>query len=89
MYLPRDPASHTSYVAGEIAQCDLWSPAVGVPVGSGQTRRTAQLPVLTMVTGRSRWLSGVLIPSRQAQELFAGWVAISGGFAGNPAGAGL
>ena len=26
-----------------------------------------------MVTGYSRWLSGVLIPSRRAEDLFAGW----------------
>jgi len=31
------------------------------------------LPVLTMVTGYSRWLSGQLIPSRAASDLFAGW----------------
>jgi transposase len=71
--LPPDPASRTSYVAGEIAQCDLWFPPVRVPVGCGQVRRPAQLPVLTMVTGYSRWLSGVLIPSRHAEDLFAGW----------------
>jgi transposase len=73
VYLPPDPASRTSYVAGEIAQCDLWFPPVRVPVGCGQVRRPAQLPVLTMVTGYSRWLSGVLIPSRHAEDLFAGW----------------
>ena len=44
-----------------------------IPVGFGQVRRPAQLPVLTMVTGYSRWLSAVLIPSRQAEDLFAGW----------------
>ena len=44
-----------------------------VPVGCGQVRRPAQLPVLTMVTGYSRWLSALLIPSRQAADLFAGW----------------
>jgi transposase len=32
-----------------------------------------QLPVLTMVTGYSRWLSAVLIPTRKAEDLFAGW----------------
>jgi transposase len=32
-----------------------------------------RLPVLTMVSGYSRWLSAVLVPSRQAQDLFAGW----------------
>jgi transposase len=73
VYLPPDPASRTSYVAGEIAQCDLWFPPIRLPVGFGQTRRPAQLPVLTMVTGYSRWLSGVLIPTRSSADLFAGW----------------
>ena len=73
VFLPPDPASRTSYVAGEIAQCDLWFPPVTLPVGFGQVRRPAQLPVLTMICGYSRWLSAVLIPSRSAQDLFAGW----------------
>jgi transposase len=73
VYLPPDPASRTSYAAGEIAQCDFWFPPIELPAGFGQVRRPAQLPVLTMVTGYSRWLSGVLIPSRHAQDLFAGW----------------
>jgi len=72
-YLPPDPASRTSYEPGDIAQCDLWFPPIQLPVGFGQTRRPAQLPVLTMVTGYSRWLSGQLIPSRAAPDLFAGW----------------
>src|SRR3954471_267704 len=72
-YLPPDPTSRTSYVAGEIAQCDLWFPPIELPVGFGQTRTPAQLPVLTMVTGYSRWLSGILIPTRRAEDLFAGW----------------
>ncbi|MFL6116014.1 MAG: IS21 family transposase [Catenulispora sp.] len=73
VYLPPDPASRTSYAAGEIAQCDLWFPPITLPVGFGQARKAAQLPVLTMVTGYSRWLSAVLIPSRRAEDLFAGW----------------
>ncbi len=72
-YLPPDPASRTTYVAGEIAQCDLWFPPIQLPVGFGQVRRPTQLPVLTMVTGYSRWLSGMLIPTRRAEDLFAGW----------------
>jgi transposase len=72
-YLPPDPASRTVYAAGEIAQCDFWFPEIRLPVGSGQVRTARQLPVLTMVTGYSRWLSGVLVPSRQAEDLFAGW----------------
>ena len=31
MYLPPDPASRTSYVAGEIAQNDFWFPAIELP----------------------------------------------------------
>jgi transposase len=72
-YLPVDPASRTSYAAGEVAQCDLWFPPVELPVGFGQARTAKQLPVLTMVTGYARWLLAVLIPSRNAQDLFAGW----------------
>jgi transposase len=73
VYLPPDPASRTSYEAGDIAQCDLWFPPITLPVGFGQTRPATRLPVLTMVTGYSRWLSGQLIPTRAAPDLFAGW----------------
>ena len=72
-YLPPDPAGRTTYDAGDIAQCDLWFPPTMVPVGYGQTRSPMQLPVLTMVCGYSRWLSAMLIPSRRAEDLFAGW----------------
>ena len=84
VYLPPDPASRTSYVAGEIAQCDLWFPPVHVPVGFGQVRRPVQLPVLTMVTGYSRWASAVLIPSRRSEDLFAGWWQLIGGLGAVP-----
>lgn len=73
VYLPPDPAGRTSYVAGEIAQCDLWFPPIDLPVGFGQVRRPALLPVLTMITGYSRWLSALLLPTRSAADLFAGW----------------
>ncbi|MFQ6332147.1 IS21 family transposase [Nocardia sp. CWNU-33] len=73
VYLPPDPASRTAYVAGEIAQCDLWFPPITLPVGFGQVRDSKRLPVLTMVTGYSRWLSAVLIPTRRSEDLFAGW----------------
>jgi transposase len=78
VYLPPDPASRTAYAAGEIAQCDFWFPPVTLPAGFGQFRESAQLPVLTMVCGYSRWLSAVLIPSRHAQDLFAGWWQLIG-----------
>jgi len=73
VFLPPDPASRTLYVAGEVAQNDFWFPDIEIPVGFGQTRTAKQLPVLTMVTGYSRWLFGRLIPSRTAEDLFAGW----------------
>nr|WP_246281872.1 DDE-type integrase/transposase/recombinase [Fodinicola acaciae] len=72
-YLPPDPASRAGYVAGDIAQCDFWFPPIKVPVGFGQIRGPKQLPVLTMVCGYSRTLAGLLIPSRTAEDLFAGW----------------
>jgi len=71
VYLPPDPASRTTYEPGELAQCDLWFPDVDIPLGSGQNGR-GKVPVITMVAGYSRWISGRLIPSRQTEDLFAG-----------------
>src|SRR5215210_7602251 len=73
IYLPPDPASRTTYLAGEIAQCDFWFPPIRLPVGFGQTRTATQLPVLTMITGYARWASGLLVPTRPAEDLYAGW----------------
>ena len=73
VYLPPDPSSRTAYVAGEIAQNDFWFPDITLPVGYEQTRTAKQLPVLTMVTGYSRMLFALLIPTRTAQDLYAGW----------------
>jgi transposase len=70
-YLPPDPASRTAYAAGEVGQCDLWFPAITLPVGFGQTRSASRLPVLVMVTGYARWLAARLLPSRAAEDLFA------------------
>ncbi len=84
VYLPPDPASRTQYVAGEIGQHDFWFPDIELPVGFGQTRTAKQLPVLTMVTGYARWLSAVLIPTRRAEDLFAGWWQLLGGLGAVP-----
>ena len=73
LYLPPDPASRTVYLAGEIAQHDFWFPPIQLPAGFGQSRTARQLPVLTMITGYARHVDGLLIPSRTAQDLFAGW----------------
>jgi transposase len=73
LYLPPDPAGRTVYLAGDIAQHDFWFPPIELPVGFGQVRTAKQLPVLTMITGYARHVDGLLIPSRTAQDLFAGW----------------
>lgn len=83
-YLPADPAGRTSYAPGEIAQCDFWFPNITLPVGFGQLRTPTQLPVLTMVTGYSRWSSGVLIPSRGGPDLYAGWWQLIAALGGCP-----
>ena len=75
VYLPPDPASRTTYVAGERVQCDLWFPPVDIPLGHGQVGRP---PVLVMAAGYSRMLFAVMIPSRQAPDLIAGhWLLLS------------
>lgn len=69
LFVAPDPASRTTYSPGELAQCDLWFPPVDIPLGAGQVGRP---PVLVMVAGYSRWMSAVLLPSRQAPDLLAG-----------------
>jgi len=72
LYLPPDPAGRTAYRPGELAQWDLWFPAVDVPVGFG---RTARLPVLVGVSGYSRWIVARMIPSRESHDLLLGHLA--------------
>ena len=84
VYLPPDPASRTAYQPGEVAQCDFWFPDIQVPVGWGQSRTATQLPVLTMVCGYSRFASAVLVPSRAAEDLYAGWWQLITGLAAVP-----
>ena len=73
-YRPADPADRTTYVAGEIVQCDLWFPAAVVPVGTGQLFAP---PVLTMVSAFSRWVMATAIPSRTTGDLVAGmWLLL-------------
>jgi transposase len=69
LYRLPDPAQRTDYLPGELAQCDLWFPPVNVPLGFGQA---GSPPVLVMVAGYSRWMSAVMIPSRQSPDLLAG-----------------
>jgi transposase len=84
VYLPPDPASRTGYAAGELAQDDFWFPDITLPVGYGQVRTAKQLPVLTMVSGYSRWAGAVLVPTRNAEDLFAGWWQLIGALGAVP-----
>jgi transposase len=72
-YYPSCSAGRTLYAAGDIAQCDFWFPDIEVPVGFGQTRTARLLPVLTMVCGYSGFALAMLLPSRSAEDLYAGW----------------
>ncbi|GAA4195576.1 IS21-like element ISMbo1 family transposase [Microbacterium oryzae] len=64
-----DPADRTEYTAGDIIQCDLWFPAVPIPVAPGQAEI---LPVLVMTLGYSRFHSALMIPSRQGGDILEG-----------------
>lgn len=73
-FRPADPADRTTYVAGEIVQCDLWFPPPVVPVGPGQLLAP---PILTMVSAFSRWIMATALPSRTTGDLIAGmWVLL-------------
>ncbi|MCA2333838.1 IS21 family transposase, partial [Mycobacterium avium] len=68
-YVGIDPVDRFVYRPGEIAQCDLWFPAIKIPVGEGQER---VLPVLVMVLGFSRSIGAVMLPSRQGGDILSG-----------------
>jgi hypothetical protein len=60
VHLPANAASCTSYVAGEIARCDLGLPPIMLPVGSRPNQ--------------PRWQAALLIPSwkAEAEDMFEG-----------------
>jgi transposase len=59
----------TVYRPGEICQFDLWQPREEIPVGHGQTRRGW---VVVACLGYSRAGAGVMIFSRETEDLLAG-----------------
>jgi transposase len=72
LYLPADPCQRTEYQPGELAQWDLWFPAVKIPLGQAQER---VLPVIVGVSGYSRWITARMIPSREAHDILGGHLA--------------
>ena len=75
-YAGIDPVDRVVYEPGQITQCDLWFPEPRIPVAAGQDR---MLPVLVMTLGFSRFLTAMMIPSRQAGDILSGmWQLING-----------
>ena len=73
LYLPADPSGRTEYVPGERVQDDFWFPPAEIPVGHGTVARGKGVPpVLVMASGYSRWMAGLMIPSRHAEDLVLG-----------------
>jgi transposase len=70
LFAPRPRTfQRTVYRPGEICQFDVWQPRAEVPVGHGQTRRGW---VVVACLGYSRAGAGVLIFSRETEDLLAG-----------------
>jgi hypothetical protein len=54
-------------------QDDFWFPPAQIPVGHGKVAAGAEVPpVLVMASGYSRWMLGLMIPSRHAEDLVLG-----------------
>jgi transposase len=74
-YVGIDPVDRVSYEPGQVTQCDLWFPETRIPVAAGQDRI---LPVLVMTLAFSRFMTAMMLPSRQGGDLLAGmWMLIS------------
>lgn len=58
-----------TYLPGELAQCDLWFPAVDIPLGYGQCGRP---PALVIVSGYSRVITARMLPSMTTGDLIDG-----------------
>lgn len=70
-----DPADRLVWAPGDAAQCDLWFPPKRIPLEDGTT---AVLPVLVIVAAYSRFIAGVLLPSRQTPDLLLGMWSLIG-----------
>lgn len=81
LFAPPDPAQRTWYRPGELAQFDLWQPDVEIPVGFGQARK---LWVVVGVSGFSRLIGGLMVPSRAAHDVLAGMLDVIEGFGAVP-----
>lgn len=81
LFVPPDPSQRTWYRPGELAQWDLWLPDVEIPVGFGQTLK---LWVVVGVSGFSRLIGALMVPSRAAHDVLAGMGHVIDGFGAVP-----
>ena len=85
LYLQADPVSRTAYRAGRAGAGDFWFPPVELPLGHGKVAAGAEVPpVLVMASGYSRWMLGLMIPSRHAEDLVLGTWRLLGQLGGVP-----
>lgn len=66
---PIDPADRLSWEPGDAAQCDLWFPPRRIPLEDGTAKL---LPVLVMTAAHSRFMTGLMIPTRKTEDLLLG-----------------
>jgi len=73
LFVAPDPCQRTCYAPGELAQWDLWQPAVDIPLGFGQH---ARLWVVSGVSGFSRLHGGWMVPSRAGHDVCGGMLHV-------------
>lgn len=81
LFAPPDPSQRTWYGPGELAQWDLWQPDVEIPVGFGQHRK---LWTVVGVSGYSRLIGALMVPSRAAHDVLSGMLHVMGEFGAVP-----
>jgi len=64
-----DPADRLVWEPGDAAQCDLWFPPRKIPLEDGTSRL---LPVLVITAAFSRFVLGLMIPTRKTEDLLLG-----------------
>lgn len=71
---PVDPSDRLIWLAGDVAQCDLWFPPKKIPLEDGSK---ALLPVMVITCAHSRFMLGKMIPTRHTQDLLlAMWLLL-------------
>jgi transposase len=81
LFVPPDPAQRTWYRPGELAQFDLWQPDVEIPVGFGQKTK---LWTVVGVSGFSRLIDALMVPSRAGHDVLSGMLAVIEAFGAVP-----